>query len=117
MVNLYSLYLEVHHRKKYFKCLGLDKTVVLEITSNTWKTLVYQMLQSVCSYLLCLQKNQSSGKKYCLPLKLKFSKHRPSGPILSISRNVRVSVRVFTFKVPFKRLFAPFFPKSDVQKI
>ena len=42
-----------------------------------------------------------------------FSKHRPSGPILSISWNVRlcvsflVSVRLFTFEVPFKRLFAP----------
>ena len=44
-----------------------------------------------------------------------FSKHRPSGPMLSISRNVRlsvdvsvdVSVRLFTFEVPFKRLFAP----------
>ena len=40
-----------------------------------------------------------------------FSKHRPSGPMLSIGRNVRVAVRVcvrlFTFEVPFKRLFAP----------
>ena len=40
--------------------------------------------------------------------------HRPSGPMLSISQNVRlsvrlsvrVSVRLFTFDVPFKRLFA-----------
>jgi hypothetical protein len=35
----------------------------------------------------------------------------PSGPMLSISRFVRVSfrvcVRLFTFEVPFKRLFAP----------
>ena len=30
-----------------------------------------------------------------------------SGPMLSISPNVRPSVRVFTFEVPFKRLFAP----------
>ena len=44
-----------------------------------------------------------------------FSKHRASGPMLSISRNVRLSVCpsvcpsvcVFTFEVPFKRLFAP----------
>ena len=40
-----------------------------------------------------------------------FSKHRPSGPMLSISRNVCVSVclcvRLFTFEVPFKRLSAP----------
>ena len=40
-----------------------------------------------------------------------FSKHRPSGPMLSISWNVRLSVcpsvRLFTFKVPYKRLFAP----------
>ena len=40
-----------------------------------------------------------------------FSKHWPSGPMLSISRFVRLSlclfVRVFTFEVPFKCLFAP----------
>ena len=40
-----------------------------------------------------------------------FSKHRPSGPMLSISRNVRPSVCLFvclfTLEVPFKRLFAP----------
>ena len=44
-----------------------------------------------------------------------FSKHRPSGPMLSLSRNVRLSVCLsvrlsvclFTFQAPFKRLFAP----------
>ena len=40
-----------------------------------------------------------------------FSKHRPSGPMLSISLNVRLSVRlsvcVFTFEVPFNGFFAP----------
>ena len=40
-----------------------------------------------------------------------FSKHQPSGPMLSISRNVRLSIRlcvcVFTFNVPFNGLFAP----------
>ena len=44
-----------------------------------------------------------------------FSKHRPSGPMLSISPNVRLSVRpsvrlcvcLFTFEVPFNGLFAP----------
>ena len=36
-----------------------------------------------------------------------FSKHRPSGPMLSISRFVRPSVRLFTFEVPFNGLFAP----------
>ena len=40
-----------------------------------------------------------------------FSKHRPSGPMLSISLIVRLSVRlsvhVFTFEVPLKRLFSP----------
>ena len=43
-------------------------------------------------------------------------KHRPSGPMLSISLNVRLSVRlsvcVFTFEVPFNGLFAP---KLDAQ--
>ena len=40
-----------------------------------------------------------------------FSKYLPSGPMLSISWNIRVCVHVcaclFTFEVPFKRLFAP----------
>ena len=44
-----------------------------------------------------------------------LSKHRPSGPMLFISGNGRLSVcpsvcpsvRVFTFEVLFKRLFAP----------
>ena len=48
----------------------------------------------------------------CLPY-AGFSKHRPSGPMLSISRFVRPSVRLsvclFTFEVPFKRLCAPTF--------
>ena len=46
---------------------------------------------------------------------VKFPKHPPSGPMLSMSQNVRLnvhpcicpSVRVFTFEVPFKHLFAP----------
>ena len=40
-----------------------------------------------------------------------FSKHRPSGPMLSVSRFVHISVCVcvclFTFEVPFNGLFAP----------
>ena len=40
-----------------------------------------------------------------------FSKHRPSVPMLSISQNIRLCVRlsvcVFTFEVMLKRLFAP----------
>ena len=48
-------------------------------------------------------------------LDLCFSKHRPFGPMLSISRFVRpsvclfvrLSVRLFTFEVPFNGLFAP----------
>ena len=47
----------------------------------------------------------------------KFSKHRPSGPMLSISQNVHmcvclcvcVSVCLFTFEVPFNGLFVPTF--------
>ena len=42
---------------------------------------------------------------------VEFSKHRPSGPMLSISWNVRLRVRqsvgVFNFEVLFKRLFSP----------
>ena len=41
----------------------------------------------------------------------RFSKHRPFGPMLSISRFVRPSVclivRLFTFEVPFNGLLAP----------
>ena len=48
---------------------------------------------------------------YFSPLFNQFSKHRPSGPMLSISRNVHMFiclfVCVFTFEVPFKRLFTP----------
>ena len=40
-------------------------------------------------------------------IKAAFSKHRPSGPMLSISQNVRLRVRLSTFELPFKRLFAP----------
>ena len=46
----------------------------------------------------------------CLPY-AGFLKHRPSGPMLSISRNVRLCVCpcvcLFTFEVPFNGLFAP----------
>ena len=45
----------------------------------------------------------SAVLKQCL---CPFSKHRPSGPMLSISRNVRLSV-CSLFEVPFKHLFAP----------
>ena len=42
---------------------------------------------------------------------VRFSKHRPSGPMLPISQIVRLCVRVsvclFTFEVPFTRVFAP----------
>ena len=52
-----------------------------------------------------------SGLIVCLV----FSKHRLSWPMPSMSQNVRLcvrvsacsSVRLFTFEVPFKRLFAP----------
>ena len=51
------------------------------------------------------------GKKTLSVLAHSFSKHQPSGPMLSISQNLRLcvhlSVRVFTFEVPFERPFAP----------
>ena len=67
----------------------------------------------------CMYNNLVGGK--CTPFlifvitemgwNIFFPKHRPSGPMLSISRNVhvhvRVCVRLFTFEVPFKRPFAP----------
>ena len=47
-----------------------------------------------------------------------FSKHRPSGPMLSINRLVRPCVCLFVcslIEVPFKRLFAPL-PKIGCPK-
>ena len=48
---------------------------------------------------------------YIYNLKERFSKHRPSGPMLSISRNVHMCVCVFvflfTFEVQFNGLFSP----------
>ena len=54
---------------------------------------------------------------FCLTksLRKKFSKHRPSGPMLSISQNVHMFVCLcvclfvclFTFEVPFNGLFSP----------
>ena len=45
--------------------------------------------------------------RFCLYF-IRFSTNRPSGPKLSIgSISFRVSVCVFTFEVPVKRLFAP----------
>ena len=51
------------------------------------------------------------GRVCVCSLHSRFSKHRPSGPMLSISRFVRPSaclcVCLFTFEVPFNSLFAP----------
>ena len=51
---------------------------------------------------------------FCLFVCLFTLEVPPSGPVLSISRNVRPCVRMsvclFTFKVLFKRLFAPTSP-------
>ena len=51
---------------------------------------------------------------------IRREKNRPSWPMLSISRFVHVCVylfvRVFTFEVPFKRLFAPTFQSRMSKK-
>ena len=72
-----------------------------------------------CNRLHCSDLHWTAGFTHTLhPSALTctaFSKHQPSGPMLSISRNVRlsvclwvcVSVCLFPFEVPFKRLFAP----------
>ena len=58
---------------------------------------------------IAFQKKGNGKKEFIVDLL--FSKHRPSGPMLSINQNVRPcvcpSVCLFTFEVPFKRLFAP----------
>ena len=79
------------------------------------------MLRYVSDEQICYTKN-TKIREICIRGTIKwsteilrfvsiFSKHRPSGPMLSISRNVRLSVCLsvclFTFEVPFKRLFAP----------
>ena len=71
-------------------------------------------------YRYCIKFNIAVPKTILNPFNQnKFSKHRPSGPMLSISRNVRLSVCpsvrlsvspsvcLFTFEVPFNGLFAP----------
>ena len=63
----------------------------------------YILYLQVTSWINCLM--------WPMLLQDQFSKHRPSGPMLSISQNVRLCVRVFvcvfTFEVPFIRLFSP----------
>ena len=58
-----------------------------------------------------LRKTNTDPSMHFRKANTEFSKHRPFGPMLSISRFVRLSVclsvRVFTFEVPFNGLFAP----------
>ena len=71
---------------------------------------------SIEYYLFCCYvslKELKLSHRLCEPKKI-FSKHRPSGPMLSISRNVHMCVCLFVclsvcslFEVPFKCLFAP----------
>ena len=71
----------------------------------TWKGAMQTLLRTSSGDIV-----SGTNKQLKLPY-LPFSKHRPSRPMLSISRNVRLFVRlsvcVFTFEVPFERLFAP----------
>ena len=58
-----------------------------------------------------LKKKKKKDLEIYIYIKIKINlKHRPSGQMLSISQFFRVCVRVsvclFTFEVPFKRLFA-----------
>ena len=66
--------------------------------------------------LICTVDSKAKNKrKHTFLVQNRFSLNRPSGPIQSVSQFVRLSVRlsvclsvcVFTFEVPFKRLFAP----------
>ena len=61
--------------------------------------------------LLLFVRRDSHNKNKHVSDQTNFSKHRSSGPMLSISQNVQkfvcVSVCLFTFEEPFKRLFAP----------
>ena len=79
--------------------------VGLSPSNAIFKVLKSKWFYMECSSLLILI---DSGERYHHYL---YSKHRPSGPMLSISRNVHIFVCLFvclfTFEVPFNGLFAP----------
>ena len=77
------------------------------IAQNIWK------FAQILNFGLINAKQEKNALISCIcPNFTKFTK--PSGPMLSISRNVHMCVCVcgclcvfFTFEIPFKRLFAP----------
>ena len=80
---------------------------------KSWSLFFPGLLCGLFSYLFTIW---SKGSARWLASCWLFSKHRPSGPMLSISQmsvclfvclSVCPSVCVFTYEVPFKRLFAP----------
>ena len=74
--------------------------------NNFWNTLTLKMHSQDLNYLICSPVLCTLHTKHPT-----LSKHRPSGPMLSLSQNVRLCVRLsvcpFTFGVPFNGLFAP----------
>ena len=80
----------------------------LESIANIWK----EDWEQKCAMALAdIMKKRRKYLLWWMLIFTLFSNHQPSGPMLSISRFVRLyvhlSIRVFTFEVAFKRLFAP----------
>ena len=59
-------------------------------TQNMYITCLMSYVLCLISYIFCI----NICIKICTNILLCFSKHRPSGPLLSISRNVRLCVRL-----------------------
>ena len=80
----------------------------------SWMCYSYVIFKTISWWKVVAQQWTTDIKNFTKWM-LMFSKHRPSGPMLSISRNIRLSVClsaclsvcVFTFEVPFNGLFAP----------
>ena len=103
----YSTYLSPHYQNSFFLNLILFSVLGSMVSKNICK-------------LRHKLKNSKNSPELTWSWHFRFSKHQPSGLMLSISRNVRLSVcvfvRLFTFEIPFKRLFAPL-PKVNCPKI
>ena len=89
----------------------------MQKNSHNWRTIArYHLISAnhlncVWNFLRALNQWICQEKYHFISINVIFLKHRPSGPMLSISRFVRLSVCMcvclFTFEVPFKRLFVP----------
>ena len=102
--------LNFHQAPGRYQEVGYSMSLQPTPAERSWLEIVFQVLSRLGPHHVAETIHQASfnhEKVSAMP----FSKHRPAGPMLSISQNVQMfvclSVCVFTFEVPFKRLFAP----------